>query len=114
MPKVAAFSRVRERKTLRGRWRPPRERVRWRRSLGSWLPLAGLVIAAVLILAAEYGPAAVGCDIKGNISLNTGERIYHLPGQEYHDATRINLLKGERWFCSEEAARKAGWRKAQI
>ena len=113
MPKVAAFSRVRERKTLRGRWKPPRARVRWR-NLGPWLPLIGLAIAAVVILAAEFGPAAVGCDIKGNISLNTGERIYHVPGQAYYDATRINLLKGERWFCSEEAARKAGWRKARV
>ncbi len=57
------------------------------------------------------GPGAIGCNIKGNISIN-GERIYHMPGQDYYDATRINLLKGERWFCSEEAARKAGWRKA--
>ncbi|WP_441338289.1 sunset domain-containing protein [Mesorhizobium sp.] len=25
----------------------------------------------------------------------------------------MNLLKGERWFCSEEAARKAGWRASR-
>ncbi|MER9469986.1 hypothetical protein [Mesorhizobium sp. M0220] len=44
----------------------------------------------------------------------TGERVYHDPGQEYYWDTRINLLKGERWFCSEEAARKAGWRKSRV
>lgn len=48
-------------------------------------------------------PAAVGCNIKANISYKTGERIYHDPGQEYYWDTRLNLLKGERWFCSEEA-----------
>jgi hypothetical protein len=54
------------------------------------------------------------CDIKGNISMRTGERIYHVPGQKYYNATRINPGKGERWFCSEWEARKAGWRKARI
>lgn len=53
-----------------------------------------------------------GCNIKGNISVNTGESIYHMPGQEYYDATRISPEHGERWFCSEEEARHAGWRKA--
>ena len=53
------------------------------------------------------------CNIKGNISINTGERIYHVPGQEYYDATRISTQHGERWFCSEEEARAAGWRKAR-
>lgn len=54
-----------------------------------------------------------GCNIKGNVSINTGERIYHVPGQKFYDATRINSRYGERWFCSEEEARKAGWRKAR-
>ncbi|ESY58469.1 hypothetical protein X744_17015 [Mesorhizobium sp. LNJC372A00] len=64
------------------------------------------------LLAFELGPPAVGCGIKGNISYNTGERIYHVPGQEHYSETRISLSKGERWFCSEDAARAAGWRKA--
>lgn len=54
-----------------------------------------------------------GCNIKGNISA-TGERIYHMPGQKYYAATRINLVWGERWFCSESEARGAGWRKARL
>ena len=57
-------------------------------------------------------PQASGeCVIKGNIS-GSG-RIYHLPGQENYDATRINTGKGERWFCSEAEARAAGWRRAR-
>ena len=55
-----------------------------------------------------------GCDIKGNISINTGERIYHVPGQKYYDATVISPQYGERWFCSEAEARAAGWRRAKI
>ncbi len=52
------------------------------------------------------------CTIKGNVSINTGERIYHVPGQHYYEATKISPEYGERWFCSEEEASAAGWRKA--
>lgn len=55
-----------------------------------------------------------GCNIKGNISQNTGERIYHVPGQRYYDATRISVSYGERWFCSEDEARRAGWRRSRV
>ena len=65
-------------------------------------------------VAAEFGPPLVGCSVKGNISFETGERIYHVPGQTYYSATRIDWLNGERWFCSEKAARAAGWRKARL
>jgi endonuclease YncB( thermonuclease family) len=51
------------------------------------------------------------CDIKGNIS-KTGERIYHVPGGAFYDATRIDLTRGERMFCSEAEARAAGWRRS--
>ncbi|MGA8046980.1 MAG: thermonuclease family protein [Dermatophilaceae bacterium] len=53
------------------------------------------------------------CDIKGNINAE-GERIYHLPGQRYYDDTRISEERGERWFCSEDEARRAGWRAAKV
>jgi hypothetical protein len=56
--------------------------------------------------------AGYTCTIKGNISLNTGERIYHVPSQEHYSETVITRSKGERWFCSEDEARAAGWRKA--
>lgn len=59
-------------------------------------------------------PAArtAACRIKGNIS-RAGKRIYHVPGAQYYDRTRIDTSKGERWFCSESAARAAGWRRAR-
>lgn len=57
------------------------------------------------------GPGA-GCLIKGNISAR-GERIYHLPGSRAYKDTVINRSKGERWFCTGEEARAAGWRPAR-
>lgn len=52
--------------------------------------------------------APQGCPIKGNISQNG--RIYHAPWSEWYDRTRIDTARGERWFCSEEEALRAGWR----
>ncbi len=48
------------------------------------------------------------CLIKGNIS--PGGRIYHVPGSDSYDKTRIDEARGERWFCTEAEARAAGWR----
>lgn len=52
------------------------------------------------------------CPIKGNVSRD-GKRIFHLPGQAFYDKTRIDVSKGERWFCSAAEARAAGWRAAR-
>ena len=54
-----------------------------------------------------------GCVIKGNISFSTGEKIYHMLGQEYYDKTAIDESKDERWFCTEKEAQDAGWRKSK-
>jgi endonuclease YncB( thermonuclease family) len=59
--------------------------------------------------APQEAPGA--CAIKGNISGNG--RIYHVPGQEHYDRTRIDASRGERWFCSEGEAQAAGWRRAR-
>ena len=53
-----------------------------------------------------------GCDIKGNIS-SKNAKLFHLPGSLFYDAVKIDEAKGERWFCSEEEAREAGWEKAK-
>lgn len=52
------------------------------------------------------------CVIKGNISINTGNRYYHLPGMEDYDSIVITPSKGERWFCNEAEAIAQGWSKA--
>jgi endonuclease YncB( thermonuclease family) len=62
--------------------------------------------------AATVPDSAAGCVIKGNIS-SSGERIYHVPGGQYYDRTKINTAKGERWFCTEEEALAAGWRRSK-
>lgn len=53
------------------------------------------------------------CLIKGNIS-QSGDKIYHLPSQKYYDKTTIDTSKGEKWFCTEEDATAAGWRKSKL
>jgi hypothetical protein len=79
-----------------------------------------LIVGAVALSLFAYDSGVVNlplgqwadCRIKGNISENG--RIYHVPGQRYYTATRINRLRGERWFCSEAEARSAGWRRSNI
>jgi hypothetical protein len=102
----------------RQHWKPKRHR----RISSTAKVVPGLLAGAFMIGAAGYYGAgdlvaqvaapAQSCNIKGNISINSRERVYHVPGQEYYTATKISPQYGERWFCSEEEARAAGWRKA--
>lgn len=46
------------------------------------------------------------CNIKGNHSYY-GDLIYHMPWQQYYSATNP-----EEWFCTEQQARNAGYRKS--
>ena len=63
-------------------------------------------------LASEQVSAIPGdCVIKGNIS-SKGARIYHVPGGRWYDRTKNDEAKGERFFCSEEEATAAGWRRS--
>jgi endonuclease YncB( thermonuclease family) len=48
-----------------------------------------------------------GCPIKGNV--NRGRRVYVLPWARGYERVRISSGRGERWFCSEEEARAAGF-----
>lgn len=52
------------------------------------------------------------CVIKGNIN-REGEKIYHVPSGRSYEDTIINEGNGERWFCTEQEAVEAGWRKAK-
>ncbi|MGE0420629.1 MAG: succinoglycan biosynthesis protein exoi [Reyranellaceae bacterium] len=58
-------------------------------------------------------PPSPDCLIKGNVS-DRGERIYHLPGCRFYNATKIDPARGERWFCSEAEAVAAGWRRSKV
>lgn len=53
-----------------------------------------------------------GCVIKGNVSIETGAKIYHLPGQKWYAKTKIDPYYGEAWFCTEAEARANGFRKS--
>jgi hypothetical protein len=75
--------------------------------------IVGYAGTDALVAVAQDPQQSSSCDIKGNVSIATGERIYHVPGQEYYADTKISPQYGERWFCSEAEARAAGWRKAR-
>lgn len=52
-----------------------------------------------------------GCEIKGNISYKTGEKVYYMPGDPDYDKTVIDPDYGERWFCTEAEAQANGWKR---
>jgi endonuclease YncB( thermonuclease family) len=71
----------------------------WRR--GEWI-----------VQRAPVSQQSESCTIKGNIS-GKGERIYHVPGGRWYGQTVIDTATGERWFCTEDEARAAGWRRSR-
>ena len=52
-----------------------------------------------------------GCEIKGNI--RQGLKTYHFPGCRNYQQTIVDTSFGDEWFCSEEEAVAAGFRKAE-
>lgn len=81
----------------------------WRRAGDGVTPPAAYRAALRSAPAADQ-TAPAGCAIKGNISANG--RIYHLPGQRDYARTVISAARHERWFCTEDEAQSAGWRRA--
>ena len=49
-----------------------------------------------------------GCLIKGIVSAS-GERAFIVPGQQNYEQLVIHPDRGDRWFCSDQEARDAGW-----
>jgi micrococcal nuclease len=54
-----------------------------------------------------------GCLIKGNVRKDRGTKVYHLPGCFNYEKTVVNEKEGDRWFCSEEEAKAAGFVKSK-
>lgn len=52
-----------------------------------------------------------GCPIKG--AVGTDGKVYVLPWSREYDRVKVRAGRGERWFCSEQDARAAGWRLAE-
>ncbi len=57
-------------------------------------------------------PPDPDCAIKGSVSF-TGKRVYVMPGHRDYRSTFIDQSDGERWLCSEDEARQAGWKPAR-
>ena len=95
-----------------------RARKRLVMGLAAFIAVPAIFFAVAMVdlfgLPSWFAAWGAKCDIKGNVSTTTGERIYHVPGGRYYAATRISLINGERWFCSEAQARAAGWRKSRL
>lgn len=49
------------------------------------------------------------CIIKGNLDLNSGRKIYYIPGCSQYEFTIIEKDIGEDWFCTEKEAQEAGF-----
>ncbi|EAW44238.1 hypothetical protein PN465_09765 [Nodularia spumigena CS-584] len=92
------------------------------KSLGSTVFIMGIVVVLALLTMKSSPRSSASviasiktpkCTIKGNISMKTGSKIYHLPGMKYYESTVINPAVGERWFCTESEAIANGWRKSR-
>ncbi len=107
-----AEARAARRGLWAGSFVPPSE---FRRCLreGGIAPACSRVDGAPASRPPASGSAAAppGCAVKGNVN-DRGERIYHRPGDADYERVVIRTDKGERWFCSEDEARAAGWRPA--
>jgi endonuclease YncB( thermonuclease family) len=55
--------------------------------------------------------APQGCPIKG---VARGARTYVLPWSPSYENVRVRESRGDRWFCSEQEARAAGWRPTSL
>jgi endonuclease YncB( thermonuclease family) len=58
--------------------------------------------------AAAKRQAPDGCPIKGDVT--SRGKVYVLPWSSNYRRIRIQMKRGERWFCSEREAIRAGWR----
>ena len=72
--------------------------------------VGGIALFSNRLLSQNITPKP-GCNIKGNISIDTGNKLYHLPGMKDYEITIISRT-GERWFCTESEAIASGWKKA--
>jgi len=72
--------------------------------------VGGIALFSNRLLSQNITPKP-GCNIKGNVSWNNDEKLYHLPGMKDYKITKISK-QGERWFCSESEAIASGWKKA--
>lgn len=51
------------------------------------------------------------CVIKANKGIDDRKNLYHFPGCGQYNNTIVQLSLGDRWFCSEDEAKQAGFIK---
>lgn len=61
----------------------------------------------------KENPTNPKCSIAGNLSRNTGEKLYHFPGCSNYVRIIVEKFMGDDWFCTEEEAQKAGYTKSK-
>ncbi len=74
------------------------------KKLGIWSPLCRETSTDVTNV--------TNCLIKANIDKVTYQKFYHLPGCKHYNQIIIEKDIGEQYFCTEEEAQKAGFKKA--
>lgn len=60
----------------------------------------------------DSAPQNPDCNIKGNISEKGYGKTYLIPGCDNYKSVKIDTRKGEQYFCTEQEATAAGFRKA--
>ena len=51
--------------------------------------------------------------IIGNVDPKTGEHVYHVPGGLFYPTILFEEAQGDKLFCTEEAAIRAGWKRSR-
>jgi len=68
--------------------------------------------AAAALREQGSSPADPSCDIKGNISEKGYGKEYFLAGCPDYNRVTVDARKGEAWFCTEAAAKAAGFARS--
>lgn len=65
------------------------------------------------VILIHYNGFFWNCNIKGNISFETWEKIYHTTDCKDYNSVKIDKNNGERWFCSQVDANDLWRRKSK-
>ncbi|PIX92540.1 hypothetical protein CO134_03680 [Candidatus Kuenenbacteria bacterium CG_4_9_14_3_um_filter_39_14] len=83
-----------------------------RNKLGLWLACDFPEDNEAAAREVDAGPTDAQCIIKGNISEKGFGKTYLIPGCDNYLNVKVDVRKGEQYFCTEEEALDAGFRKA--
>ena len=96
---------------IKSQYIPTKQKTDQKSSLQIGGSILGIAALGFLIISSNRNLFS-GCNVKGNISVSSGAKFYHIQGMPEYEITRINTSKGERFFCSESEAIANGWSKA--